>query len=190
MRHHQFVIEWRARAPAAKSRRRATEGTGHQDGVTGLRAASQDGSATRTLAEHRDRDCDVVGLSEVAAHYGTTRHRRGVGDTSVKFFQVRSRRRAHRDDRTPRAPTYRRQVRNRGGDRLETEVFEGEQRPIEVHAQHRYVGADECFAHERSQNGRVVADMTFSLRNRVTAHDGDDTLKYVILMPGVLSYES
>jgi hypothetical protein len=32
--------------------------------------------------------------------------------------------------------------------------------------------------------------MTFSLRNRVTAHDGDDTLKYVILMPGVLSYES
>jgi len=26
MRHHQFVIEWRARAPAAKSRRRATEG--------------------------------------------------------------------------------------------------------------------------------------------------------------------
>jgi hypothetical protein len=32
--------------------------------------------------------------------------------------------------------------------------------------------------------------MTFSLRDRVAAHDGDDTLKYVILVPGVLSDES
>jgi dihydroneopterin aldolase len=59
-----------------------------------------------------------------------------------------------------------------------------------VHAQHGHVGADERLAHKRGQNSGVVADMTFSLRDRVTTDDGDDTLKYVILMPGVLSYES
>jgi len=55
--------------------------------------------------------------------------------------------------------------------------------------QHRNVGADECFSHEWGQNRGVITDMTFSLRDRVTTHDGDDTLKYVILLPGVLSYE-
>jgi hypothetical protein len=59
-----------------------------------------------------------------------------------------------------------------------------------MHTQHRHVSADECLTHEWRQNRGVVAYMTFSLRNRVATHDGDDTLKYVILMPGVLSYES
>jgi len=59
-----------------------------------------------------------------------------------------------------------------------------------MHPEHRHVGADEGLTHEWSQNRRVVADMTFSLRDRVAAHDGDDTLKYVILVPGVFSDES
>jgi hypothetical protein len=56
-----------------------------------------------------------------------------------------------------------------------------------MHTQHRHVSADECLTHEWRQNRGVVAYMTFSLRNRVATHDGDDTLKYVILLPGVLS---
>jgi len=153
MRHHQFSSSARPRA-AAKSRRPSDRGPVTKMVSPGCAPASQDGRDPDTRRHTVTGDCDVVGLSEVAAHYGTTRSSPRRRRHLVKFFQVRSRRRAHRDDRTPRAPTpIAAKSGNRGGDRLETEVSRGTQRPSRCTPTPLRVGADECFAHERSQNG-------------------------------------
>ena len=70
-----------------------------------------------------DRDRHVATPCEVTADDRTARHDGRVSHTAVQLFEVRARRRRHRDDGAARARAHGGQIRDRGGDGLEAEVL-------------------------------------------------------------------
>ena len=49
--------------------------------------------------------------------------------------------------------------------------------------ENRHVGGDQGFPHDGREDGCVVADVNFSVRNVAPTHYGGDTLQYGILAP-------
>lgn len=177
MDHDQGIVQGSSRTAAAKARGRFTQRTRYQQFVTRLSAATQHCATTGAFPNDRDRDRHIARARQVAPHNGALDDRRGGGNTSVQSFKVGPRRRTDRDYGAARSPTHRREVRQRCGNCLETQIFQGKEFAIEMNSQYGYISTDQGLADKGRQNRCVVADVDLTWGNNVPTHDCGDTLQ-------------